>query len=66
MFVLSAQTSVIFVFPFLDFLLISTHLFLAVDNVLHYSFRSFSYWEIPWTEEPGGLQSMGSQELDTT
>ena len=23
-------------------------------------------WEIPWTEEPGGLQSMGLQELDTT
>ena len=23
-------------------------------------------WEIPWTEEPGKLQSMGSQELDTT
>ena len=23
-------------------------------------------WEIPWTEEPGGLQSMGSQERDTT
>ena len=23
-------------------------------------------WRIPWTEEPGGLQSMGSQELDTT
>ena len=22
-------------------------------------------WEIPWTEEPGGLQSMGSQESDT-
>ena len=22
--------------------------------------------EIPWTEEPDGLQSMGSQELDTT
>ena len=21
---------------------------------------------IPWTEEPGGLQSIGSQELDTT
>ena len=20
-------------------------------------------WEIPWTEEPGGLQSMGSQSL---
>ena len=23
-------------------------------------------WKIPWTEEPGGLQFMGSQELDTT
>ena len=23
-------------------------------------------WRIPWTEEPGGLQSMGSRELDTT
>ena len=22
-------------------------------------------WEIPWAEEPGGLQSTGSQELDT-
>ena len=22
-------------------------------------------WRIPWTEEPGGLQSMGSQEMDT-
>ena len=22
--------------------------------------------EIPWTEEPGGLQPMGSQELDMT
>ena len=23
-------------------------------------------WKIPWTEEAGGLQSMGSQESDTT
>jgi len=23
-------------------------------------------WIIPWTEEPGGLQSVGSQELDMT
>ena len=23
-------------------------------------------WEIPWTEEPGGLQSMRSLESDTT
>ena len=23
-------------------------------------------WKIPWTEEPGGLQSTGHKELDTT
>ena len=23
-------------------------------------------WRIPWTEEPGGVQSMGSQESDMT
>ena len=23
-------------------------------------------WKIPWTEEPGGLQSMGCNELDLT
>ena len=23
-------------------------------------------WRIPWTEEPGGLQSVGSQESDMT
>ena len=23
-------------------------------------------WKIPWPEEPGGLQSMGHEELDTT
>ena len=23
-------------------------------------------WKIPWTEEPGGLQSMGSRKSDTT
>ena len=22
-------------------------------------------WEIPWTEEPGGLQATGSRESDT-
>ena len=28
---------------------------------------SIIVWEIPWTEEPGGLQSMGmAKELDTT
>ena len=24
---------------------------------------SITVWEIPWTEEPGGLQSMGSQRV---
>ena len=23
-------------------------------------------WKIPWTEEPGSLQPMGSQRVDTT
>ena len=23
-------------------------------------------WRVPWTEEPGGLQSMGHKESDTT
>ena len=27
---------------------------------------SFIAWRIPWTEKPGGLQSMGLQESDTT
>ena len=26
---------------------------------------SFLAWEIPWTEEPGGLQSMGLQKSQT-
>ena len=26
---------------------------------------SILVWRIPWTEEPGGLQSMGSQRVDT-
>ena len=29
-------------------------------------YSSILAWEIPRTEEPGGLQSMGSQESDTT
>ena len=27
---------------------------------------SIPAWKIPWTEEPGGLQSMGCKELDMT
>ena len=28
------------------------------------TYSSILAWRIPWTEEPGGLQSVGSQELD--
>ena len=34
---------------------------LAKEMVTHSSILA---WEIPSTEEPGGLQSMGLQELD--
>ena len=34
------------------------------ENVATHS--SILAWEIPRTEEPGGLQSMGSQELGTS
>ena len=30
------------------------------------TYSSILAWEIPWTEEPGGLQSLGLQESDTT
>ena len=30
------------------------------------SHSSILAWRIPWTEEPGGLQSTGFKELDTT
>ena len=30
------------------------------------TYSSILAWRIPWTKEPGGLQSMGSQELDMT
>ena len=27
------------------------------------TYSSIRAWRIPWTEEPGGLQSMGSQRI---
>ena len=29
------------------------------------TYSSIPAWEIPWTEEPGGLQSMGLQKSQT-
>ena len=43
--------------------------FLGQEDLLEKEMASHSSvlaWRIPWTEEPGRLQSMGSQELDTT
>ena len=36
---------------------------LKVELATHSSSRAY---RIPWTEEPGGLQSWGCQESDTT
>ena len=36
---------------------------LEKDTATHSSILA---WRIPWTEEPGGLQSIGSKELYTT
>ena len=33
---------------------------LKEEMATHYSILA---WEIPWTEEPGGLQSVGSQRI---
>ena len=30
------------------------------------TYSSILAWRVPWTEKPGGLHSMGSQESDTT
>ena len=35
---------------------------LEKETAIHSSFLA---WKIPWSEEPGRLQSMGSQESDT-
>ena len=36
---------------------------LEKETVTHFSILA---WEIPWTEEPGRLQSMGSKKSDMT
>ena len=43
--------------------------FLGWEDLLEKEMASHSSilaWKTPWTEEPGGLQSMGSQESDPT
>ena len=36
---------------------------LEKEMALHFSILA---WEIPWSEDPDGLQSTGPQKLDTT
>ena len=38
----------------------SVFVYLGVEGEMA-THSSILVWEIPWTEEPGGLQSMGSQ-----
>ena len=43
--------------------------FLGWEDALEKETATYSTilaWRIPWTEEPGRLQSMGSEELDMT
>ena len=37
-----------------------THLYTVQEMATHFSTLA---WKIPWTEEPGRLQSMGSQRV---
>ena len=39
---------------------------LGREDPLEKKATSHLAWRIPWTEKPDGIQSMGSQELDTT
>ena len=39
---------------------------LGQEDPLEEEKATHSAWRIPWTEEPGGLQSMGHKELDTS
>ena len=50
-----SQTMLLNLFQKLD----SGILLVKLNNCSYYQFA----WRIPWTEEPGGLQSMGSQRV---
>ena len=44
-------------------------LILSQEDLLEEEMATYSSilaWEIPWPEDPGGLQSMGRKELDMT
>ena len=43
-----------------DYMVLAPHNTLEKEMANHSSILA---WKIPWTEEPGGLQSMGSQRV---
>ena len=48
---------------------LSRHIYDLLEDSLEEEMATHSSilaWKIPWTEEPGRLQSMGSQELNMT
>ena len=61
---------------YISFWFVILFLFSSINNFKHIYIQilekemathsSILAWRIPWTEEPGRLQSMGLQELDTT
>ena len=44
------------------YIYIHTHTWIGEGNATHFSILA---WEVPWTEEPGKLQSMRSQKSHT-
>ena len=59
-----ALTRWTFAIQLMTLLFIMLSMFVMENEMPTYS--SILAWEIPWTELFGGLQSMGSQESDTT
>ena len=48
------------------YIYVYTHTHISSEDPLDKEMTTHSSilaWEIPWTEEPGGLQSMGSQRV---
>ena len=60
------KENLVFIFNHCTLILLSRTLLYTLEKELA-TCSTILTWEIPWTEEPGELQSMGSKkELDTT
>ena len=66
-FILCKANSVLFLFLLGPMTCLFRHIFSCILSFASMAPHSSTLaWKIPWTEEPGGLQSMGSLESDTT